>query len=126
MISPNGRPVVGAWEGTEKELKLIEGGTPYKTEVLVLSSKTLLKRVAEKQKLIVDGVNVAKRHQRATRATTQCSAASVCLGTQREGARLQDSSARYWPHQTGCKGRAGASRGALSPAAVSTSRATWS
>lgn len=45
MASPNGRPVVGAWEGTEKELTLIEGGTPYKTEVLALSDKELRLRM---------------------------------------------------------------------------------
>ncbi len=31
----------------------------------------VMRAIPEKQKLIVDGVNVAKRHQRATRATTQ-------------------------------------------------------
>jgi len=31
----------------------------------------VMRAIPEKQKLIVDGVNVAKRHQKATRATTQ-------------------------------------------------------
>src|SRR5687768_10938548 len=31
----------------------------------------VMRAIPEKGKLIVDGVNVAKRHQRATRATTQ-------------------------------------------------------
>ncbi len=31
----------------------------------------VMRAIPEKQKVIVDGVNVAKRHQRATRATTQ-------------------------------------------------------
>jgi large subunit ribosomal protein L24 len=31
----------------------------------------VMRAIPERQKLIVDGVNVAKRHQRATRATTQ-------------------------------------------------------
>ncbi|MDP2227377.1 MAG: hypothetical protein Q8J78_07855 [Moraxellaceae bacterium] len=41
MASSSGRPVVGAWEGGEKELNMIEGGVPHRTEILSLKSDEL-------------------------------------------------------------------------------------